>query len=183
MKYAFIALSVILFTSCQPEHQASVAAEPTPAVAPAAEVRPSIQLGVTSGLLSGEAVEIDIGLSYTNQVLASDCFKNKVLAALFTENNGLTNQQIYDLISSEKKVVGVTIFNGTIWQDDAYHTEGYDVGDGIVYANRYYINTAYLMGDVLIHEWAHQWLFTHYYVKATSVPYQFNGFYENCLPQ
>jgi|GEM_PF-6970322 len=117
----------------------------------------------------------------TNQIDRSDCFKNKILGAKFTETNGLTNQQVYDVLATHPVSIKVEIFNGSFMQNYVYKTMGYDIGDGTVYVNRFFVKTAKQMRSLINHEAeGHQQGFHHNGVKSTSVPYQFNDFTDEC---
>lgn len=128
---------------------------------------------------------IQQGLVNVNKVIASDCFRNAVLASNFTENQGLTAAQIWQRLSTRPVSVDVEMYTGTWWENHVEKTIGWeaDPWDGIVHMNRYYVTTAYMVGDNLSHEAeGHSQGFTHYQVKATSEPYGMNDIYEKCAP-
>lgn len=166
-----------------------ITAEPTPAPVvvipePASQVpieikRPRIEIKSIRGATAQEIVMIEKGFEMANLVLASDWFKGRVLSAVFTETNGLTNQQIYDKLASDPIRVDVEMFTGTRWQNYVSKTMGYDIGDGVVYMNRFYVEDAETVGSLSTHEGeGHGQNFRHDFVKATSVPYQWNDLIE-----
>ena len=142
--------------------------------------RPRLILGEITGATDKEKVMVAQAVSNDSHILASDCFKNKVLSAKFTETNGLTNEQIYATFAENVIVVNVEMFTGNFRQNYIYKTVGVDIGDGVVYANRFFANTVEVLQSLIPHEVAHGKHFHHYDVKRTSVPYQFNDFVEEC---
>lgn len=114
-------------------------------------------------------------------ILKNDCFEMQILKAKFTETNDLTNGQIYHLYIGTKLHVKVEFFYGTFMQNYVYKTMGYDVGDGVVYANSFYIDTPELLVSLIFHEKAHDLGFHHYGVMDTSAPYTMNRISEACL--
>lgn len=143
---------------------------------------------VTLGKINATQYQIDSfinpGNAQANYVLKTKCLKNKILDGTFTETNGLSNSQIWDVLSSNKITTGVVFFYGTWTQNYVYKTMGYDVGDGNIYANSFYIDTPALFGSMELHESeGHQQGFHHYNVFATSLPYQLNDFFDECVTE
>jgi hypothetical protein len=152
--------------------------------APSQNKVPVMTLGTTSGLQQNEVEMINDSFVKANQALASECFKDKVLNATFTENNDLTSAQIYTLLVNQPIVVGVEMFSGSFAQNYIYKTMGYDVGDGIAYMNRHFVKDSSTAASVEVHEGeGHGQGFHHYQVFASSVPYQFNDFIDTCIGQ
>lgn len=116
-----------------------------------------------------------------NTVMQSDCFKARVLAAVFTENRGMSSQKIWDLLASKPINVGVEMYDGSWKENYWYKTMGYDVGDGFVYANRYFVDDSLILMSLAAHEAeGHGQGFRHDFEKSTSVPYQLNDMIEAC---
>lgn len=115
-----------------------------------------------------------------NELLRSESFRRKVLDGKFTETNGLTNSQIYDILVARPITIGIQFFYGSRMQNYVWKTMGIDKGDGIVYANTFYIDTPELLGSLYMHEGeGHGQNFHHYDIAETSVPYQFNDFFDS----
>lgn len=150
--------------------------------------KPQMIMSDVTGATSDEMTMLKTAEDEDNQVLSSDCFKNNVLNFPFTERNvddttaELTNQQIYDHISTKPVKYGVNVYDGTWWQRHVSKTMGYDIGDGVVYMDRYFADTPEIMGSLNLHEAeGHGQGFHHYYVFDTSIPYKFNDFFDLCL--
>lgn len=126
------------------------------------------------------------GVDLINAKMATPCFKQWILAASYTENNGLDQQGIWDTILNHKLSVNVEMYTGTYYQNHVSRTIGYenDPFDGIVHMNRYFVNTAYMVADNLVHEdKGHSAGFHHYGVYDTSEPYGMNYAFEGCSNQ
>lgn len=163
------------------EHVKPVVVNPTPTPIANKTGKPVIRVGTVTSKAS-EKEMIKLGFEYAGIIAASECFKDRVLNAKFTENKVLSNQQIYNLFSSKEVVTDFSMFDGSFMQNYVWKTQGLDVGDGVVYANRFYIQNAIDVGDLILHEaLGHGMGFSHKGVKATSVPYQLNNFYRECL--
>lgn len=124
------------------------------------------------------------GVAVLNHTLASRCYKQWVLAARYTENNNLTQAQIWDLMVRNPVSVDVEMYMGDYKANHIYKTVGYenDPSDGVVHMNRYFVNTAEKAGDNLDHEAeGHSQLFRHDHVFSTSDPYGQNYAFEGCL--
>jgi hypothetical protein len=144
---------------------------------------PFILLGDVTGATSAEETMIVAGIALANQTMATDCFKNEVLSASWTETNGLSQQQIWDKLCSGPVGVDVDMYTGSWYQNHVTHTIGYEDEPGVVHMNRYYVDTAYMVADNVVHEAeGHSQGFSHYQVKATSVPYGLNQAFEACSP-
>lgn len=146
--------------------------------------KPTIRPGVILGAVGNEKAIFLDGITNANKVLQSDCFEKAVLEAHFTEANGLTNEQIYILLASKLKTIGVKIFTGTFTQNYIYKTMGLEgTGDGVIGINRHFVDTAYEIGSVVLHEFAHNFGFKHFGEKSTSIPYTFNDIYFSCAKE
>lgn len=161
-------------------------ASPTPTATPSNTINayPNISIGKVTALDSEQAM-IAQGKVYANAVLQSDCFKASVVASQFTENNGLTGAQIYAKQVANPVTVNVVMYTATWWANNVSKTIGYETDpyDGTVYMNRLRVNSAYMVGDNLMHEGeGHSQGFTHYQVKSTSEPYGMNTTFEKCAP-
>lgn len=141
---------------------------------------PQICIGNISGTINGnEILMIKAGCANVNSVIQSDEFRTSILCASFTETNDLRNDQIYDLFCSKIVEIDVEMYLGSWWTNHVSKTIGYEDEPGKVYCNRYFVKTAYMIGDNLIHEGlGHSMGFSHYGVKSTSVPYILNAIYE-----
>jgi len=143
--------------------------------------RPAIKIGEIVTNVDGENEMVEAGFNYAKRVFASDCFRDKVLDGTFTNTNGLSNSQIYEVFLGSVITVNVTMFYGTRIQNYIYKTKGYDIGDGVVYANRFFIDTPAEIGSLILHELGHQKNFHHSSASDyNSIPYSFNQFYEDC---
>lgn len=163
-----------------PLPSASPSAVPAPSPTPTA---PSISVGTISGATDAEVQMIAQGAQLANQKLAGACFKQWILAAKYTENNGLTQQQIWDLMVSHPVSVDVEMYTGTWSANHIAKTIGFenDPWDGIVHMNRYFVNSAFMVADNLWHEAeGHSQGFHHYGVKSSSDPYGMNYAGEGC---
>lgn len=161
-------------------------ASPTPV--PVEEVSPldapHMQVGQILNATDAEKSLVSQSFDLANAVLASDCFKSKVLAAHFTETNNLSNEEIYALLKSKPIAVNVSFFNGSWYQNYVSKTMGYDIGDGTAYVNRFYVSTSLVLASLETHEAeGHGQGFHHYGDKPPSVPYQFNNFIESCAKE
>jgi hypothetical protein len=157
---------------------------PNPTVSPWPEQL--IEVEQIAGATDAEVKMIDEGVALANKMLKTACFKQWVLAANYTENNGLTQAQIFDLMTTKPSRVNVEIYTGTWKANHVSKTVGYenDPYDGWVHMNRYFVNSAYMVADNLIHEdRGHGLGFHHYGAHYTSEPYGANLAYEGCSNQ
>lgn len=166
-----------------------VLASPTPLISPTpapAVTGPIISVRKITGASFAEIKMIGEGVALVNQKISSYCFKEWVTAASYTENNGLTSTQIFDLIARNPVMVDVEMYMGDWRANHIDKTIGfeYDPFDGVVHINRYFVKTAYMVGDNLVHEGeGHSQGFHHYQVHSTSQPYGMNYAYEGCSNQ
>lgn len=139
-----------------------------------------VVLGQVTGTIGNELELIKEAVSLVSAVVTSPKFKELILAETFTSTDGLTNQQIYDKFTQSKITVNVAMFTGTWIQNHVYGTMGYDVeGDDFVHANRYFVNTAPVLGSLILHESAHGLGFHHQSAsESTSVPYRMNKIFD-----
>lgn len=164
------------------------APSPTPTVteAPPAVGSPRIRIGKIIGATPAEIEMIHAGAELATNRLAGHCYKQWVLAATYTENEGLTQQQIWDKMVAHDVSVDVEMYTGSWKANHVWKTVGYesDPWDGVVHMNRYFVKTAEAVGDNLVHEHkGHSVGFHHFGVKATSQPYGQNYAYEGCAKQ
>jgi hypothetical protein len=144
---------------------------------------PFIILGGITGATTAEEPMIKDGIALANQTMATTCFRDYVLKASWTETNGLTQQQIWDQLCSGPISVVVDMYMGSWYQNNVSKTIGYEDTPGIVHMNRYFVDTAYMVADNVIHEAeGHSQGFRHDGVKSTSVPYGLNAAFEKCSP-
>ncbi|MGZ3419013.1 MAG: hypothetical protein ACXVEE_14170 [Polyangiales bacterium] len=144
---------------------------------------PVIVVGKITGATGDEPKMIADGVTLVNATMKTSCFRDFVLSASWTETNGLTQAQIYDKLCSGPITVDVDMYMGSWYDNHVTHTVGYEKEPGVVHMNRYYVNTANMVADNLIHEAeGHSQGFRHDGVKATSVPYGLNDAFEACAP-
>lgn len=148
-----------------------------------AQAYPEVAVANITGATDDELVMIADGVALANETMRTDCFKNEVLTASWTETNGLTQQQIWDLLCSGVVTVDVDMYTGSWIENHVYHTVGYEDEPGLVHMNRYFVDSAFMVADNIIHEAeGHSQGFHHYDVKETSVPYGLNYAFEACSP-
>lgn len=146
----------------------------------------NITIGDITGATNGEKQMIITAIGYLHQVFDSKEFKDAVLAAKFTNTNGLSNKQIYKLIMTTKMVVNVDYFYGNWKQNHVWHTMGYeDPNDDYVHANKYFITDAITMMSLIGHELMHEPLGFHHDSASeySSVPYTMNAITESVAKQ
>lgn len=169
---------------------------PTPAVVPVvvatpppAQVNPSVQkkpkmiLGKITGATDDEVKMIRQAIDNANKIMASDCFMNRILEAKFTETNKLSNSQIWNLLSEKPIKIGAEMYDGSWKENYVWKTMGYDIGDGVVYMNRFFVEDALTISSLSTHEAeGHGQGFRHDNEDAmeTTVPYKLNDFIESC---
>lgn len=155
-----------------------------PAWADAPLAVPTVSVHSISGATVQEEQMIAEGVQLANRVLAGPCYKQWVLAATYTENNGLTQAQIWDLMAAQPVTVDVEMYLGDWRANHWAKTVGYenDPYDGVVHMNRYFVKTATMVADNLVHEGeGHSQGFHHYGAFSTSDPYGQNYALEGCL--
>lgn len=140
--------------------------------------------------LPEEEALIDHGILLANDVMATPCFAEYLLAASLTESNpnepardAWSPKKVWDFLVSRQVTVNVAMFSGSLKQNHVWHTIGLedDASPGVVQMNRYYVKTAYMVADNVIHEAeGHLQGFRHNYYKPTSVPYTLNAAFEKC---
>lgn len=152
-------------------------------VIPQLSDKPQLQVKNTdiSGATFDEYPLVQSAVDQANVIMNTECFRNRILGADFTETNGLTNSQILNLISSKPMNIKIHIYYGSWRENYIYKTMGKDIGDGTVYMNRYFVKTAKVMRSLLVHEAeGHGQGFHHYSAKNSSVPYTLNLIIEEC---
>lgn len=155
---------------------------PAPSPVPAAIEGPTYQLGTIKGATEEEKKLIIEAVNLDNIVVSDTCTEQSILKAEFTETNDLTNGQILKSITRDKYVLNFEFFDGTYMQNYVYKTMGYDVGDGVVYMNRFYVHDAKTIMSLSLHEGAHGKGFHHYNKWVwSSVPYKMNSISESCI--
>lgn len=153
---------------------------PTPAVTTSDLY--DVELGTVKNADLKQQEQIKIAIGYMKQVLASDCFEDRILTGKFTETNGLTNEQILNIVHSRVFTINFEFFYGTRMQNYVYKTMGYDIGDGVVYMNSFYVEDAKTIMSLAMHEaLGHGLGFTDEGYKYTSFPYKLNEISEACL--
>lgn len=156
----------------------------TPAPVPSAipsQGYPQIHVVKITNAIGSELQIIQDGEKLVNKVMQSDCFKTQVLSQTYTESLSLSPSGIYAWLSSRIVEVYVDMYTGSWAANHVYHTIGYENEPGVVHMNRYFVKTAYMVADNLIHEGeGHSQGFSHYGIKATSVPYRMNQIFEAC---
>lgn len=147
-------------------------------------VTSKVKLGKVSGAINYEPAMIEKAVYYVDRVVVSDAFRDEVLKAQFTSTNNLNNEEIYHVLTDGIIVVNVTMFYGSFIQNKVYKTVGLDNGSGIVFANRYFVKTAFDMGSLILHEYAHQKGFHHESAaEKSSVPYTMNAIFSTVFPK
>ena len=141
---------------------------------------PSVVRGTVS-CRPGEREMVYAAYDDLNKVLSSDLFRTRLLAAQFTETQGMGNGEIYDLAVNRSPIeVDFAMFTGGFRQNHLWHTMGYEdpAHPTVCYANRHFIQRKEVCASLILHETMHIIGFRHDDVKATSVPYVMNRIYE-----
>lgn len=155
-----------------------VVASPLPAASPLPLAR--IMLGTITGAQAGEIEMVHMGITIANRTLDSSCYLQWVGAAHYTENNGLTGQQIATLQATQVNKVDVEMY----YENNRVVGFEYDPYDGVVHMNRKFVNTPYMVADNILHEdRGHGLGFHHYGTFSTSEPYGANYAFEGCTKQ
>lgn len=199
MKKLLLLPLILCIATCEPAYTmghkkpvpvATATPSPSPLVQgpsePATSGVPVISVGQITGATPAEVAMIADGVKLINRSLAGPCIKQWVLAATYTENNGLSQAQIWDLITAHRVPVDVEMYTGDWKANHIAKTIGYenDPFDGVVHMNRYFVRTAYMVADNLIHEdKGHSPGFHHYGKFSTSEPYGMNYAFEGCYNQ
>lgn len=155
---------------------------PTPAVTTSDSY--DVELGTVKNADLKQQEQIKIAIGYMKQVLSSDCFEDRILTGEFTETNGLTNEQILNIVHSRVFTINFEFFYGTRMQNYVYKTMGYDIGDGVVYMNSFYVEDAKTIMSLAMHEALGHGLGFSHRVRGqeySSFPYKLNEISEACL--
>jgi len=140
---------------------------------------PEINIGEIRGASNSEKKIIGDAVEYVRRVVYSNEFKDGVLQTQFTSTNGLTNEHILEKFITKSVTVNVEMYTGSFIENRVWKTQGKDIGDGVVYANRYFISSAFDLADLILHEVAHQLGFHHVSAsESTSVPYRMNQLFK-----
>jgi hypothetical protein len=128
------------------------------------------------------------GVTLANAVMATQCFEDYILHSNLTERDppDRSSEAVWNHLVANQVIVNVAMFEGTWKQNRWWHTVGLedDAQPGVVQMNRYYVKTAYMVADNLIHEAeGHVQGFRHDRYKPTSVPYTLNAAFEACVGQ
>ncbi len=143
---------------------------------------PDIKIGDIKNATDNEVIMISDAVSLLRDILADPLFYDEVMAQEFTENNGLSNQEIYDLLCKNVLIANVSMFTGNWKQNFWWHTVGLDTEyDNFVHANRFFVQDAATLASLIMHELLHELGFSHRGVKYTSVNYTFNRIIEKFL--
>ncbi len=132
-----------------------------------------------------QEVKIEEAQELIKKVVASDEFRTRVLdhtyngQKTFVDNNGLTNEQIYQLILEGAEELSPTKNNAMDVEVELYYnyftsTIGYTYEDSKrIWMNSKFFNsyTATEVADNLFHEWVHKLGFTHASSYSTSRDY------------
>ncbi len=193
MKTHYVALSAFLlgsFISLPGAYGFSRKRAPEPTPTPSALPSPApvqsgdrILIGKITGATTDEVQMIHNGAALANAMLDKRCYKQWILAAQYTENNGMSQAAIFDLVKTKPSTINVEMYTGSWKANHISKTVGYenDPFDGVVHMNRYFVDTAQMVGDNLIHEdRGHSLGFHHYGEHSTSQPYGMNYAYEGC---
>ncbi len=144
---------------------------------------PEIIVKATTGTIGDEPAMIAAGVALANATMKTACFRDFVLAAKWTETEGLTQAQIWQKLCSGPVSVNVEMYLGSAYQNYVTKTIGYEDEPGELHMNRFFVDTAYEVASNIIHEAeGHTQGFSHYGVKSTSVPYGLNDAFEACAP-
>lgn len=115
-------------------------------------------------------------------ILASKFFKEEVLAAKFSNTNGMTNEEIYQKYVTSKLVVSIHMFYGSYYQNHITHTMGYDTPDDeYVNANRFFVQDSVTLASLIMHELAHALGWSHPKTEQDSIPYLMNRIAESVM--
>lgn len=160
-----------------------VTSTPTPSATPVLPVSsyPQITEGKIVNATDFESALIKESIRRDQAVLASDCAKTEVLSSTYTTTTD-TPEMIWTKLLKNPKQINVTMFYGSWLQNYGYKTVGIDKGDGIVYANRFYVKDADTLGSLNLHEGeGHGQGYTHESaLDSSSQPYTMNRVYEKC---
>lgn len=142
---------------------------------------PVVQLDKIRNATDNEKLMIIEAVRLLNHVLSNGYIYPEVMKQKFTETNGMSNQQIYDLLCKNILIANVEMFTGNWKQNFIWKTVGLDIGDGFVYANRYFVQDPETLASLIMHEMLHGLGFSHHGTKYTSVNYTFNRIIEKYL--
>jgi hypothetical protein len=164
-----------------PSVSPSPIAEPVTIPSQMPGTHPMLVLKGTKGATPAEIKRIESATARANRVLASPCFKQWVLAAKYSENKGMTQAQIYALLSKAPMELTVEIFDGSWKENHVWHTVAYEGTGAQIRLNRYYLGDDTSISATEIHErGGHGNGFQHEGVKSQSVPYGLQWAMEGC---
>jgi hypothetical protein len=134
-----------------------------------------------------EVALVQAAIADMNKVVASSNFKAAVLAAKFTEQNGLTNQEIYDLILRRSPIrldvkfytefMLVNFFSGNDGFEDRKSPNTCFGNRGAIKGSRAFL------GSLMLHETMHVLGFRHDGPVTSTVPYTMNRIYDHVAKQ
>lgn len=151
---------------------------------PVSQGVPMILIGTIKGAFNPEVQNIMAGVDMLNKVMASELFKKKVIETKFSETGGLSSREVYQKLCSKAVKIDVIVFTGNYMQNKIYKTVGFEVEEGTVNINRYFVSTPFEFASNIIHEaQGHSQGFRHDGEKSTSVPYQLNDIFEACAKE
>lgn len=131
-----------------------------------------------------QARKVEDAARIIREVVGTKAFRDAILnhtvkgVRTFVDNNGLTNQQIYDriLIASEQLY---PLKNNTLDVElELYYENNNTIGYTYASVDRIWMNTRYFNGYTatqvaanLMHEWLHKLGFTHDFTSTSQRPY------------
>lgn len=130
---------------------------------------------------SNESVLFDEAVEKVNAIYGSECFREEVKNAKFTNTNNLNNDEVYLQFVNHRLLANVSFFYGTFKQNYIWKTVGYVNGDGRIYVNRFYVKSSDKLASNIMHEKAHDVGFRHSSsTEYSSVPYTMNRIFDKC---
>lgn len=120
-----------------------------------------------------EAVEM------ANKFIVSKEFEKAVLNFKFSNTNGKSNREIYEMYRNISISIGVEMFIGNFYQNKVSKTVGYEMNsEGYIRLNRYFVKKPVHVCSTLMHEIGHYLGFSHPHLEQDSVNYGMNQIVE-----
>ncbi len=146
---------------------------------------PRVEVGTISCQTFDQRLIIYKGFDLLNRVFASPEYKKEFMAFEFEQTNGMSNQQIWDLMVSKAGTkLNVDLHDMGYIRDHFEHTIGLeDARDPeTVYMNSYFVGTPFMVMTNGAHEFMHYLKFSHANpTDYKSVPYGQNAVVENTV--